>query len=488
MATRVAVYDPNKELGYAIGEFVQYEGRLFKCVNNVPPFPGEFNPSYWIELGIIMEGDGYVVSDEGDLEYRDETYVKISGGTFTGINSYNISGSTTNTRTPYRFVAGTSTGGDMTVFQGSNGSIVIGSGNSAINNTTITNSYDVSPTSGKLALVSDTSMKFIVNAKNANEIITALAISELGTITVPSKNTPAQNIPTYIATEAQVYNVARDVVTLSGGGTVSKPIQGVPPTTNADLTRKDYVDNAITTAISNAKSDLNSSIDAVKNGYLKLTGGTLSGALYVPSKTSAIAYKATEYATEAQVYNAVYEVGEIKTYPKALTSAECTARRLLLCNGQVVPTGSTYDALNTFLGGSYGTSNSRSKVPNFQGMFLRGYGSQSLTLSLTGVSYTYTYSSGSIGTAQGMAVPNITGTGSGLSECKNYTSGVYYEWEKQVTGAFYTDKSQNWYGSNGGIDKDDGLICMNANRCHLAYGNASEVRPTNMAVYYYIRY
>ena len=125
----------------------------------------------------------------------------------------------------------------------------------------------------------------------------------------------------------------------------------------------------------------------------------------------------------------------------------------LLCNGQSC---SAYPELVKVLG--------KSTVPNYQGVFLRGYGSQ--------VSTHYgnvTHSSGNIGELQGDSIRNIYGS---------WNSGQYI-WSSD--GAIYGIK-------NGSIENND---YYNGYRAYLDASRvvpvANENRPINIAVRYLIK-
>ena len=81
-----------------------------------------------------------------------------------------------------------------------------------------------------------------------------------------------------------------------------------------------------------------------------------------------------------------------------------------------------------------------------------------------------------IGGYKSAGLPNITGRG-GMGEFRGNTSGAYYEFMRQASGAFYWDTSKNYYGSSGGIDVDDALMCFDASKSNSIYGNSTTVQP-----------
>ena len=103
-----------------------------------------------------------------------------------------------------------------------------------------------------------------------------------------------------------------------------------------------------------------------------------------------------------------------------------------------------------------------------------GAHTHSITVN-SGGSHTHTASSASAGTHTHTASSNQTGahthtrgtmniTASGfMGDAAGYSSGNYYEFARQATGALYYTGTQN-YGSNGGIDKDNYLGYFDASR------------------------
>ena len=129
--------------------------------------------------------------------------------------------------------------------------------------------------------------------------------------------------------------------------------------------------------------------------------------------------------------------------------------------------GQTYSALSGIVG---------TKTPNYQGMFLRGYGSQAYAQnngSTVGVTST-TYSSGALGQVQGDAMRIIFGgwhTPNGIQGASG---------EVAVSGQLGNDNTAtgfNEWGSQKSVTIDSSKIIP----------TDSEIRPVNMSVRYLIR-
>ncbi len=137
----------------------------------------------------------------------------------------------------------------------------------------------------------------------------------------------------------------------------------------------------------------------------------------------------------------------------------------LECNGQST---TNYPALATIVG---------SNVPNYCGMFLRGYGHQTFSQnngSLYGITST-SYSSGQLGALQGDSIRNITGSLSG------------YDFQGDGTpysgGALKMEESTAGY-SGIGYGGGERLYTFDASRITPT---TNEVRPVNIAVRYLIK-
>ena len=130
----------------------------------------------------------------------------------------------------------------------------------------------------------------------------------------------------------------------------------------------------------------------------------------------------------------------------------------LLCNGTSVATVGIYAKLFAVIGYTYGGAGATFNKPNFQGCFLRGAGSQ--TVSGT------TYTASAIGTIQQDAVLNpLYASNEGFRSC---ASGARDCVSRDIITADPTDTN------TGILPRFD--------------RTATENRPVNHAVYYYIRY
>lgn len=110
-------------------------------------------------------------------------------------------------------------------------------------------------------------------------------------------------------------------------------------------------------------------------------------------------------------------------------------------------------------------------TPNYQGVFLRGYGSQSYSQvngSIMGQTETV-YSSDSLGVIQGDAIRNITGTVGG-DDYSNPWTGAFYK---------YSYRSPGW--DNG---TDGSITGFDASRI---VPTSNENRPVNRAVLFLIK-
>jgi hypothetical protein len=112
------------------------------------------------------------------------------------------------------------------------------------------------------------------------------------------------------------------------------------------------------------------------------------------------------------------------------------------------------------IGTTYGAADDyHFNIPNYQGVFLRGFGG----------------SAASLGTRQAQGLPNITG---GIKS-----------WEPW--GAFRLNSSDTNLGfQNGGMwgGVNKGPCSFDASRSNSIYGKANEVRPVNMSVIWIIKY
>ena len=119
----------------------------------------------------------------------------------------------------------------------------------------------------------------------------------------------------------------------------------------------------------------------------------------------------------------------------------------LACNGVSASTTGTYAALFGVIGYSYGGSGGFFNIPDFQGAFLRGFGSPTTSRNLS-------YASDAIGTYQ----PSQMGSHS-------HSLGT----------------------SNNGVNTNIGSAFV-ANGVNVQTSTTTETRPYNYAVAYYIKY
>ncbi len=150
-------------------------------------------------------------------------------------------------------------------------------------------------------------------------------------------------------------------------------------------------------------------------------------------------------------------VGTIVAWPSWTNPKD--ADKWLECNGQAI-TAAAYPALYAIVGGN---------VPNYSGMFLRGYGSQTANSGGYG---NVSHASGNLGALQGDAIRNITG---GFDWQTNSVGG----WGAFDVYGAYTDLRPVAYEQLG----TDGAS-FNAAK---VVPTANENRPVNMAVRYLIR-
>jgi hypothetical protein len=142
-----------------------------------------------------------------------------------------------------------------------------------------------------------------------------------------------------------------------------------------------------------------------------------------------------------------------------------------MSSGRICPTA--YPELSSALGGA-------SAVPDFRGIFLRGYGSQSHAQengSTIGVTST-THSSGVLGVVQGDAIRNLSGS---IKRAENSAA-----WVGQTTGIFSPQNSPgDGDGAFGYLPSSNASgFTLDASR---VTPTAGEIRPVNTAVRYLIR-
>ena len=145
------------------------------------------------------------------------------------------------------------------------------------------------------------------------------------------------------------------------------------------------------------------------------------------------------------------------------------------CDGRTVQAEEYPELVRILSGGSAATS---VRVPNYGGLFLRGFGSQTHTQQngiLYGVTMTR-HSSDRLGVVQGDGIRNITGNlpiGNNVGSTSNLA----------ITGAFtyFTPANVQGYATT---DSNNVRVSFNAS---LVVPTASENRPANTAVRYLIR-
>ncbi|MBP2629476.1 MAG: hypothetical protein H6Q70_104 [Firmicutes bacterium] len=142
-------------------------------------------------------------------------------------------------------------------------------------------------------------------------------------------------------------------------------------------------------------------------------------------------------------------------WPLSTLPTDTELDKWLECNGQAV-NATLYPKLAVLM----------SNTPNYQGVFLRGYGSQ----------YSYHYntvlhSSSSLGILQGDSIRNITGR---LQDRDSM---------EMLQGAFYFDSSTP-HGNGGTVSKGSYEIIFDTSRVVPA---SNENRPVNIAVKYLIK-
>lgn len=164
--------------------------------------------------------------------------------------------------------------------------------------------------------------------------------------------------------------------------------------------------------------------------------------------------KLTRYSVEQKVSGV--PIGTVITWASWNNPTE--SGTWLECNGQSC---SAYPELVAVLG--------KSTVPNYKGVFLRGYGSQNSSHYGT-----VTHSSGALGALQGDAIRNITA---------DHARSTWPSNGRATHGAFYTvtnGSSQAWTsGSESAV-----TIHFDASR---VVPTANENRPINIAVRYFIK-
>jgi len=154
----------------------------------------------------------------------------------------------------------------------------------------------------------------------------------------------------------------------------------------------------------------------------------------------------------------------------------------LECNGQAIPNGVEYEEIR----GIYGAN-----LPDYRGVFLRGYGSISHTKnngSTIGSTAT-THASGAIGAVQGDAVRNVSGSflpGNTRSHVGvRNMGGVFYA--TLTCPTCYTEKEGEITFAN--LQSASGVAEHNVVHFQLSrvVPTSNEIRPVNTAVRYIIK-
>ena len=153
----------------------------------------------------------------------------------------------------------------------------------------------------------------------------------------------------------------------------------------------------------------------------------------------------------------------------------------LPCDGREVDQ-SDYPDLFAAIGSLYGTSTGgKFKLPNFQGMFLRGSGSQTINVSSKGSDPNQnktdiTITANPIGIVQGDTIRKITGVTRSFNGwgSANGPSGAFTEW---------ASGSSDPRGGGG----SDSHMAQSFDSSRVA-PTSDESRPVNYAVNYYIKY
>ena len=184
------------------------------------------------------------------------------------------------------------------------------------------------------------------------------------------------------------------------------------------------------------------------------------------------AFDPTKIAVTAKSSGGSVPVGTIIAWPVATNPSD--ADNWLECNGQYI-SSAVYPELYAVVG---------SYVPDYRGMFLRGYGSQSFTQingTLTGSTAT-THASGNLGAIQGDAIRNMTGKVT-RAYCQNFCFVPNSSGTNVLSGEDTESEMVGTAGVLGGRSHYRSLI-FDASRI---VPTAEEIRPVNKAVRYLIR-
>lgn len=231
---------------------------------------------------------------------------------------------------------------------------------------------------------------------------------------------------------------------------------------NAHNTADDAHDNRFNAH--NTASDAHANI---LDGKAPLASPTFTGTVTVPNQST------SDNSTKAANTKFVHDLVGTGLVPPGTVAAFAGSGSAplgwLVCNGQAKSWDDpSYRPLYDVIGTTYGvgTEPHTFKVPDFRGMFLRGY--------LSGTT-------AAIGTKQGEGLPDITGTLPG----ENTSQTAYWS---EVTGAFYKKTATNNKGGLGSRDGDNTDIQFSASKSNAIYGASNHVTPVNYAIQYIIKH
>ena len=194
-------------------------------------------------------------------------------------------------------------------------------------------------------------------------------------------------------------------------------------------------------------------------GALTISNSVLQSIQYLSGVSSNIQTQFNSITTNITALFSYQPVGVI------ITSLVFVPSPFLLCDGSAI-SRTTYSALFTAIGTTYGAGNGSTtfSLPNFQGMFLRGQGTQ----TLGGVAYT---SGATIATFQADSVQDHIHAGQ---------SGSYLASTNGSVSAAYGWNAIASQRPNSNTFANTGLV-------NASYRSSTETRPANYGVYYYIK-
>ena len=194
-------------------------------------------------------------------------------------------------------------------------------------------------------------------------------------------------------------------------------------------------------------------------GALTISNSVLQSIQYLSGVSSNIQTQINSITTNITALFSYQPLGVI------ITSLVFVPSPFLLCDGSAI-SRSTYSALFTAIGTTYGAGNGSTtfNLPNFQGMFLRGQGTQ----TLGGVAYT---SGATIATFQADALQDHVHSGQ---------SGSYLASTNGSVSAAYGWNAIASQRPNSNTFSNTGTV-------NASYRSSTETRPANYGVYYYIK-